>query len=164
MTLPKCAYCDEPGVTFDGSLIHTCQKHRSDRYDPTEYLRGLAVAGSPLREEEESVYDMRRSALAIRDYTRGVTKIRFCRDQMTQDAVIHHLVLVGVAAARLSESWRMAHASVPWRQLTEFAQTALHRYWMVSPDLAWEIAQKDILAVLVATSPHGATPRRKEST
>jgi hypothetical protein len=31
-----CAYCSREAVTMDGTLIRTCQTHRSDRYDPTE--------------------------------------------------------------------------------------------------------------------------------
>jgi hypothetical protein len=41
--MKKCAYCDAEGVTCNGSLLWTCQNHRSDRYDPTEYQRGLAA-------------------------------------------------------------------------------------------------------------------------
>ncbi|MGE3106768.1 MAG: DUF86 domain-containing protein [Phycisphaerales bacterium] len=58
--------------------------------------------------------DIGRAARLAMEFVRGMTTSEFMGDAKSQSAVIHQLMLLGEATKRLSQSFRVAHPSVPW--------------------------------------------------
>jgi uncharacterized protein with HEPN domain len=50
----------------------------------------------------------------IERYTRGGREA-FFREALIQDAVIRNMEIIGEAAKRVDDDYRMAHPQIPWR-------------------------------------------------
>lgn len=69
---------------------------------------------------------------------------RFLGDELLQSAVLHQLMIVGEAAARVSAGTKAAHESVPWSDVTVFRNRVVHAYFAVDWEIVWTTATKDL--------------------
>ncbi len=68
-------------------------------------------------------------------------KGRFLQDPMVFDAVLRNFEVIGEAAKRLDDSYRTAHAEVPWRALAGLRDVLIHQYEGVDPERVWSIVE-----------------------
>ena len=68
----------------------------------------------------------------------------FASDTVYQNAVALCLLQIGELAGRLSEGYREAHPSMPWRQIRALRNIIAHNYGAVDAETAWEIVKDDI--------------------
>ncbi len=52
--------------------------------------------------------------------------------------------LIGEATTRLPEEWRDRHSEIPWRQIIGMRDVMIHGYDVVSNDVIWDTAARDI--------------------
>ena len=60
---------------------------------------------------------------------------------MVQDAVIRNFEVIGEAAKRMPEQFRVVHAAIPWRLMAGFRDVLIHDYAGVDLERFWRIAQ-----------------------
>ena len=60
--------------------------------------------------------------------------------------------LIGEAATRLPEDWRVKHPEIPWRQIIAMRNVMVHGYDEVANDVLWDVATKDVPALRRAIS------------
>ena len=77
----------------------------------------------------------------------GQDREAFLRDTMVQDAVIRNFEVIGEAAKRIPEQFRVEHAAIPWRLMAGFRDVLIHDYEGVDLERVWRIAQEDLPAV-----------------
>jgi uncharacterized protein with HEPN domain len=53
---------------------------------------------------------------------------RFFEEEMVHDAVIRNLEIIGEAAKRIDEAYRLAHPEIPWRALASLRDVLIHQY------------------------------------
>ena len=80
----------------------------------------------------------------------GQDREAFLRDTMVQDAVIRNFEVIGEAAKRILEQFRVVHAEIPWRLMAGFRDVLIHDYEGVDLERVWRIAQEDLPAVKTA--------------
>jgi uncharacterized protein with HEPN domain len=80
----------------------------------------------------------------------GQDREAFLRDTMVQDAVIRNFEVIGEAAKRIPEQFRVIHAAIPWRLMAGFRDVLIHDYEGVDLERVWRIAQEDLPAVKTA--------------
>jgi uncharacterized protein with HEPN domain len=80
----------------------------------------------------------------------GQDRDAFLRNTMVQDAVIRNFEVVGEAAKRIPEQFRVAHAEIPWRLMAGFRDVLIHDYEGVDLERVWRIAQEDLPVVQTA--------------
>ena len=83
------------------------------------------------------------SARKLRQFVGGMDQAAFLDDQKTQSAVIMQLALIGELAKRVSESTRKAIA-VPWREIAGFRDRAIHDYYRIDLQVAWNTIALDL--------------------
>jgi uncharacterized protein with HEPN domain len=93
----------------------------------------------PESRDSAHLWDMRDALLAIQAYVAEVGESGFRRRRMAQDAIIRQLTVLGEAAARVSESVRLAHGAIPWKRIVGLRNIVVHQYDRVSVDEVWEI-------------------------
>ena len=54
------------------------------------------------------------------------------------------LMQIGELAGLLSESYRLEHTQIPWRQIRALRNIIVHNYGSVDKQTAWEIVHQDI--------------------
>lgn len=96
------------------------------------------------RSDREFLGDIREAIQRITNYTRGMSYEDFLSDAKTQDAVIRNLEVLGEAAKNLSEEFRVAHASLPWKSMMGTRDRLIHHYFGVSLDIVWQIVSLEL--------------------
>lgn len=97
--------------------------------------------------DEVYVSDMRDACAKVERYTKGFDWQAFEGNELTQDAVIRQLEIIGEAGAKVSEGYRTLAPDIPWRLIKDLRNVLIHGYASVRLDLVWTIATEDVPAL-----------------
>jgi uncharacterized protein with HEPN domain len=89
----------------------------------------------------------------VRQFVRGFDKGAFLKDQKTQSAVIMQLALIGELAKRVSADTKAA-VSVPWKEIAGFRDRAIHDYFQIDLNIAWDTITLDLDPLVDALRKH----------
>ena len=67
----------------------------------------------------------------------------FLNDRKTQSAVILQLALIGELAKRVSAPVR-ASIDIPWKEIAGFRDRAIHDYFQIDLQIAWDTIELDL--------------------
>ncbi|HKF47168.1 MAG TPA: HepT-like ribonuclease domain-containing protein [Terracidiphilus sp.] len=85
----------------------------------------------------------------IREFVWGIDNAAFLQDRKTQSAVILQLALIGELAKRVSAPVRAA-IDVPWKEIAGFRDRAIHDYFQIDLQIAWDTIALDLEPLAVA--------------
>lgn len=108
---------------------------------------------TPKREWRFYMNDMIGFAEKVLAYTEGLDQEAFVSSDLTYDATIRNLALIGEAAARIPESVRECYPEIPWRLVIATRNRLIHAYLGIDNDTVWSIIQENVPALL-ATLKH----------
>lgn len=74
------------------------------------------------RSPELLIDDILAAAEKIQRYTAGLTFDEFTLDEKTSDAVVRNFEVIGEAANRLPEEFKLQHPSIEWDRIRGFPQ------------------------------------------
>ncbi len=80
----------------------------------------------------------------IQDYTAGLSSVDFCNDGKTIDAVIRNLEIIGEAARRLPEEFRIKFPDVEWRRIVSLRNILIHEYPGIDLETIWDIVENKL--------------------
>jgi uncharacterized protein with HEPN domain len=108
----------------------------------------------------EHMLDLARQ---IKTKVNGLDRSSFDADENLRLAITHLIQTIGEAARLVSDDFKAAHASVPWRQITGMRHRIVHDYLNVDFDVVWEVTQRDIRTLiqqldLLVAGGRGGTP------
>jgi uncharacterized protein with HEPN domain len=83
-------------------------------------------------------------------FVAGRSKADLETDPMLLRAVLHALLEIGEAAARMTEEGRARIAGVPWGQVVETRHILIHVYWGVDKEKVWSSATQDLPFLIAA--------------
>lgn len=84
----------------------------------------------------------------VLSYTDGLDQAAFIADDLTYDATLRNLELIGEAATRLPDSVREKHTHIPWRMIIATRNRLIHAYLGIDNDTEWSIIQDNIPELL----------------
>lgn len=79
----------------------------------------------------------------VREFVKGINQATFLKDQKTQSAVIMQLALIGELAKKVSVPTKNA-ISVPWKEIAGFRDRAIHDYYEIDLQVAWDTITLDL--------------------
>ncbi|MHB8173813.1 MAG: HepT-like ribonuclease domain-containing protein [Nitrospirota bacterium] len=79
----------------------------------------------------------------IRLFVSDMDQSAFLKDQKTQSAVIMQLALIGEMAKRVSDATKSS-IEVPWREIAGFRDRAIHDYYQIDLQIAWDTIILDL--------------------
>ena len=85
--------------------------------------------------------DLETSFRKIVHYTTGMTRQDFLRDEMTYDAVIRNLEIIGAAAKNIPEEIQQRFAQVQWRELAALGSIVARDYFDMKDDILWDLVE-----------------------
>ena len=88
--------------------------------------------------------DMRESAGKISRFTADITIERFLADEITYDAVLYNLQVLGEAAKKIPDAVRQRHPEIDWRGIAGLRDVLSHAYFAVDNAALWKIVSVDI--------------------
>ena len=102
------------------------------------------------RDTQLLIEDILVAADRILTYTSDLSFEEFTADQKTVDAVARNFEIIGEAASRLPEEFKIKHAEINWIRVTGLRNRIIHEYFGVDYALVWKI-KLDYIPQLIAT-------------
>ncbi|MDD5651506.1 MAG: DUF86 domain-containing protein [Candidatus Nanoarchaeia archaeon] len=90
------------------------------------------------------IEDIIKSIKNIENFTKGINKEKFLKDELRQSAVIRQLEIIGEAAKNVPDSFREKYPKIPWKEISGFRDILSHAYFGVSIERVWNIIEKDL--------------------
>ena len=81
-------------------------------------------------------------------YTGGLDQQQFVSSEITYDATLRNLELIGEAATRVPDAIRTAHPVIPWRMIIATRNRLIHAYLGIDDDTIWSIIQDDVPSLI----------------
>jgi uncharacterized protein with HEPN domain len=96
--------------------------------------------------KDDSIYidHILNSINRIIDYISGKNREAFESDQLTQDAVVRQLEVIGEATKRVSNELRLKNPDIPWSDMAGMRDVLIHDYIDVDLGVVWKTASEDI--------------------
>jgi uncharacterized protein with HEPN domain len=91
--------------------------------------------------------EMLQCVALIGAYTSSLTAQGFEQNQAMQDAIVHRIEILGEAAKQMPEAYKLQHAEVPWREISDMRNRLIHGYFAVRLDLVWQVATNEVPAL-----------------
>ncbi|MCK0744194.1 HepT-like ribonuclease domain-containing protein [Chromohalobacter nigrandesensis] len=98
----------------------------------------------PQREWRFYIDDMIGFSEKVLAYTDGLDQEGFITHDLTYDATLRNLELIGEAATRIPDDIRAAHPEIPWRLIIATRNRLIHAYLGIDHDTVWSIIQTHI--------------------
>ena len=80
----------------------------------------------------------------ILDYISGKDREAFEADQLTQDAVVRQLEVIGEATKRVSKELRSKNPDIPWSDMAGMRDVLIQDYIDVDLGVVWKTASEDV--------------------
>jgi uncharacterized protein with HEPN domain len=96
-----------------------------------------------VRSDRERLCDMLEAIEAIKKYA-AQGRSAFDNQELVQTWIIHHLLLLGEAAAKLSDEFCDEHPDMPWSKITGMRNIIIHGYFAVDKNIVWSVVEKDV--------------------
>jgi uncharacterized protein with HEPN domain len=108
---------------------------------------------SPEERDPGLLYDIVLAAQKALRYTDTLSAEQFLADELTQDAVLRHVTIIGEAANRISGSTRAA-IDLPWKRIVGQRQVVVHDYGRIDMALIWATVRNDLPPLVAAIEQH----------
>jgi uncharacterized protein with HEPN domain len=96
-----------------------------------------------MRDPKERLRDILDAIVRIERYAaRG--REAFEQDELIQVWIVHHLQVVGEAAAQLGRNFHDVHPEVPWPQIVAIRSILVHEYFGVDLREVWKTVERDL--------------------
>ncbi len=80
----------------------------------------------------------------IEDFMKGVSREKFLKSNITQDAVIRRFEIIGEATKNIPRNFREKYPEIPWKRMAGLRDVLIHKYFGVDLNLTFKIAKKDL--------------------
>lgn len=88
--------------------------------------------------------DMLEALERIQEYTRNMTYRDFARSNITIDAVVRNLEVIGEAARKLPPDIKSRSPEIEWPKIVAFRNILTHEYFGVNTKIVWDIVQNKL--------------------
>ena len=88
--------------------------------------------------------DIIESVNKIKNYVKNLTYDEFIDDSKTVDAVIRNFEIIGEAAKRLPEEFKLKNDQINWFRIIGFRNRVVHDYMGIDFEIVWTIINKDL--------------------
>ncbi|MHC4167310.1 MAG: HepT-like ribonuclease domain-containing protein [Planctomycetota bacterium] len=96
-----------------------------------------------MRDDAERLRDIQEAIADIQKYARSGRE-QFAADELIQTWIIHHLLVLGEAAAALSDGFKEQHSDVAWSKIIGMRNILVHHYFGIDLEVVWSVVEKDL--------------------
>jgi uncharacterized protein with HEPN domain len=83
----------------------------------------------------------------------GMARKDLDRDVKLQLALVRALQIIGEAAWRVSDPFKLTKPDIPWAQVAAFRHRVVHDYFAIDYDIVWKIATSELDHIIDSLSP-----------
>lgn len=96
-----------------------------------------------MRSERERMLDILEAIERIKKYSARGEEV-FYAEELIQNWVVHHLMLIGEAWRALPQDFQARYASVSWADIIGMRNILVHHYFGIDKDAVWSVVEKDL--------------------
>ncbi len=94
--------------------------------------------------------DIIEACSKVRRYIAGLNYEAFAADELTLDAVVRNIEVIGEAAKRIPDDITEQISGVEWRKIRGMRDVLAHAYFGVDPHIVWDVATTKLDALEAA--------------
>lgn len=95
------------------------------------------------------ITDIIESGRKILLYTQELSYEQFIADDKTIDAVIRNFEIIGEAANRLPDEFKVQYPDIDWKRIRGFRNRIVHDYFGIDYAIVWRIKEEYLPEMLV---------------
>src|ERR1035437_156944 len=150
----------DDGHLATGKKGRACPVLRSTWSKAARFIPTSATGSSPKRLDSDTMpakdprlylIHIRECCERILDYTGGIEST-WPSVPVVNDAVCRNLEIIGEAARRFDDAFRVAHTEIPWRAMTDVRNILIHAYDRVAAEILVDLVRQDIPPLLASVS------------
>jgi uncharacterized protein with HEPN domain len=96
-----------------------------------------------MRPERLYLIDIIEAADSIQSFLEQVDEAAFLKSELVRSAVLQKLTVIGEAATRLPSDFCDRYPEIPWRDIGDFRNIAVHAYFAIEWRIVWVAATKE---------------------
>ena len=96
------------------------------------------------RSAELLLEDMLESCDRILEYTKGLSFEEFRKNYLVVDAVVRNFTIIGEAAGRIPDRYKVKHPEIEWDRIRGFRNRIVHDYFGIDYQIVWIIIENNI--------------------
>jgi uncharacterized protein with HEPN domain len=96
-----------------------------------------------MRNDRERLLDIIEAIERIEKYTEK-GKSDFDNNELVQNWVIHHLLILGEAIANVSDEIQEKYHQIPWSKIIGMRNILVHGYFEIDNDVVWSVVENDM--------------------
>ena len=85
--------------------------------------------------------DILEAGNKIFQYTAGLSYDQFIADDKTVDATIRNFEIIGEAAKRIPDDFKLIHPEIEWRRIVGLRNRVIHEYFGIDYEVLWDIRE-----------------------
>ena len=98
-----------------------------------------------MRDDRERLRDMLEAIYKIEQYVNDENGRAVYQDNdLVEVWIVHHLQIIGEAAARISSGLREKHPEVAWGGMIGMRHVLVHGYFETDTEIVWRVVQNDL--------------------
>ena len=91
------------------------------------------------------LYDILNSINKIKRYTKEMNYEQLIADELTFDAVVYNLQIIGEAVKKIPPEIRDRYPQIEWRKIAGLRDIIAHAYFTIDDRIVWDIIQNKLL-------------------
>ncbi len=106
-----------------------------------------------MRRDEAYLLDVVLAAKRAVKYLAEISRERFEKDELLQDAVARTLEIIGEAARLVSPDFQEAHSEIPWHIMIGIRNRIVHEYSRINWGTIWDTVKNDLPNLILLLEP-----------
>lgn len=87
---------------------------------------------------------IRDSINHINKFSKNLTKSKFMKDRLRQNAIVRELEIIGEAVKNIPVSFRKKNSSVEWVKISGLRDKLIHHYFGLDLEIIWRVIKQDM--------------------
>jgi uncharacterized protein with HEPN domain len=100
-----------------------------------------------MRLERLYLIDIVEAADSIQSFLKGVAEAEFLESDLLRSGVLQKLTVIGEAVSHLPQSFCNRYPEIPWRDIGDFRNIAVHAYFAIEWPIVWVAATEEAPAL-----------------
>ena len=96
-----------------------------------------------MRDDRERLLDIKEAIENVKKYASQGGDV-FKNDELIQTWILHHIQILGEAAARISDEFQECHSDIPWFKIIGMRNILVHDYFGIDIEAVWSVVENDI--------------------